>query len=84
MSDQWTAEAYPSVPPNEKFRHDLQRALEQTHRQQMAQRKLGTHGAAKHTLSPRRMLGVVALFLAAAIALRWLQGRAGRGKPVAA
>ena len=41
MSEQWTSGAYPAVPPDEKFRHDLQRALEQTHRQQMAQRKLG-------------------------------------------
>jgi hypothetical protein len=75
MSDQWAAEAYPAVPPNEKFRQDLQRALEQTHRQQMAQRKLGTHSSEKRALSHRRIFGILALLLAAAIALRWLQNR---------
>jgi hypothetical protein len=48
MSEEWVPNSVPSVPPDSKFREDLHRALEETHRQQMAQRKLGArpeHGA---------------------------------------
>ena len=41
MSEEWVSNSTPSVPPDDKFRQDLHRALEETHRQQMAQRKLG-------------------------------------------
>jgi hypothetical protein len=78
MNDQWTAEAYPAVPPNEKFRQDLQRALEQTHRQQMAQRKLHTRPQAKRT-SPALRLGIVLVLLLALLgAWQWLEGRRPR------
>jgi hypothetical protein len=75
MSEQWTVEAYPAVPPDEKFRQDLQRALEQTHRQQMAQRKLGTHGAEKPALSLGLIAGCLALILAVAVAVGLWQTR---------
>lgn len=72
VSKPWTPEAYPAVPPDAKFRQDLQRALEQTHRQQMAQRKLGTHSPAKPLLSPRRAAGIFFLLLALLLAARWI------------
>jgi len=72
MSKSWTPEAYPAVPPDAKFRQDLQRALEQTHRQQMAQRKLGTHATAKPLLSPRRVTGIFFLLLALLLVARWV------------
>ena len=75
MSDQWTAETYPPVPPDDKFRQDLQRALEQTHRQQMAQRKLGTQGSEKQALSMGLIAGFLALILAAAVAVGLWQTR---------
>ncbi len=75
MSDQFTAESYPAVPPDDKFRQDLQRALEQTHRQQMAQRKLGTQGGQKQALSMGMIAGFLALVLAAAVAVGLWQTR---------
>jgi len=41
MSEEWSSNSTPAVPPDNKFRQDLHRALEETHRQQMAKRKLG-------------------------------------------
>lgn len=73
MSEPWTPEMYPTVAPDAKFRQDLQRALEQTHRQQAAQRKLGTHGKGGALLSPRRLAGAVLLLLALLLLARWLQ-----------
>jgi hypothetical protein len=75
MSNQWTTEAYPAVPPNEKFRQDLQRALEQTHRQQMAQRKLHPPPARKRTPDLLRFTIVFALLLALLAAFMWRQDR---------
>lgn len=75
MSDQFTTESYPAVPPDDKFRQDLQRALEQTHRQQMAQRKLGTQGPQKQALSMGIVAGFLALILAAAVAVGLWQTR---------
>jgi len=74
-SKSWTPEAYPAVPPDAKFRQDLQRALEQTHRQQMAQRKLGTHAPARPLLSPRRVAGVFFLLLALLLLARWIRNQ---------
>lgn len=39
------ARAVPVAQPAARFRHDLHKALELTHRQQAARRKLGTHPA---------------------------------------
>ncbi|MFN8469394.1 MAG: hypothetical protein U0X20_27815 [Caldilineaceae bacterium] len=75
MSDQWTADTYPAVPPDDKFRQDLQRALEQTHRQQMAQRKLGTQGGEKQVLSAGIIAAFLALIVAAAVAVGLWQTR---------
>jgi hypothetical protein len=75
MSESWTPETYPAVPPDAKFRQDLQRALEQTHRQQAAQRKLRTRGSARQLILPRQIAGVLLLLLALLITVRWLQGR---------
>ena len=72
MSEPWTPEAYPAVPPDAKFRQDLQAALERTHRQQMAQRKLGTQGSARPLLSPRRAAGIFFLLLALLLLVRWV------------
>jgi hypothetical protein len=72
MSKPWTPDVYPSVPPDAKFRQDLQRALEQTHRQQAAQRKLGTQGAARPLLWPQRLFGAILLLLALLMFTRWL------------
>ncbi len=75
MIDQFTAQSYPAVPPDDKFRQDLQRALEQTHRQQMAQRKLGTQGGQKQARSLGLVAGFLALILAAAVAVGLWQTR---------
>jgi hypothetical protein len=77
MSDQWTKEVYPTVPPNDKFRQDLQRALEQTHRQQTAQRKLGTHPAPKQdqARTVQRMAGFLLLLVALLLILRRLRAK---------
>lgn len=75
MSELWTPDTYPAVSPDAKFRQDLQRALEQTHRQQTAQRKLGTQSAAKPLLWPQRIVGVMLLLLALAMVARWLLNR---------
>ena len=72
MSETWTPDTYPAVPPDAKFRQELQQALEQTHRQQAAQRKLGTHSGAKRLLSPRRVLVIFFLLLALLLVARWL------------
>lgn len=72
ISKPWTPSAYPAVPPDAKFRHDLQRALEQTHRQQMAQRKIGAYSPARPLLSPRRVAGFLLLLLALLLAARWV------------
>ena len=72
MSEPWTPEAYPAIPPDAKFRQDLQRALEQTHRQQMAQRKVGAYSPAKPLLSPRRIAGLLFLLLALLLVARWV------------
>jgi hypothetical protein len=78
MSDQWTKEIYPTVPPNDKFRQDLQRALEQTHRQQIAQRKLGTHPARRQdqARTVQRIAGILLLLFALLITFRRLRRRA--------
>jgi hypothetical protein len=77
MSDQWTKDVYPTIPPDEKFRQDLQRALEQTHRQQMAQRKLGTHPPPRQdrARTVQRAAGILLLLLALLIALRRLRAK---------
>ena len=72
MSKPWPPDAYPAVPPDAKFRHDLQRALEQTHRQQTAQRKVGAYSPAKPLLSPRRVAGIFFLLLALLLLARWV------------
>jgi hypothetical protein len=75
MSDQWTVDTYPAVPPNEKFRQDLQLALEQTHRQQAAQRKLGTHGRRKTSPQMRQVAAFAAVVIGILFVLRLLRAR---------
>jgi hypothetical protein len=84
MSEPWTPETYPAVAPDAKFRQDLQRALEQTHRQQSAQRKLGTHGRGGPLLSPRRLAGFALLLFALLLLARWLRGVGGESSDPAA
>jgi hypothetical protein len=75
VSDQWIVDTYPAVPPNEKFRQDLQRALEQTHRQQAAQRKLGTQGRRKTSPQVRQVAAFAAVVIAILFVLRLLRAR---------
>ncbi len=70
-AEQWTADALPPVAPNAKFRQDLQRALEQTHRQQMAQRKLGTQPPAAQPGLLRDSRLRLALLALLAVVLVW-------------
>ena len=42
MNEQWKLDDVPLVSPDDKFRQELHLALEQTYRQQMARRQLGT------------------------------------------
>ena len=75
MSTQWTPDVYPAVPPDAKFRQDLQKALEQTHRQQMAQRKLRAPGAERNGRLRRQAAGVALLLLALLLIARWWRSR---------
>jgi hypothetical protein len=70
MSELWTPEAYPAVPPDAKFRQDLQRALEQTHRQQAAQRKLRTRKESRFRIRMRWMISVIVCLVALAVIMR--------------
>ena len=70
MNEPWTPETYPAIPPDAKFRHDLQRALEQTHRQQIAQRKVGAYSPPRRRLSSRRVAGGLLLLLALLLVAR--------------
>jgi hypothetical protein len=60
------AQALPRVQPAAQFRQDLHRALERTHRQHLAQRKLGTRPV-EASSPPWAMLlviaGIIALLL---------------------
>jgi hypothetical protein len=60
----------PVVQPAPRFRQDLQRALEQTHRQQRAQRRLGTRPAPAQPPTSWGML--ISGALLALILLAWL------------
>ena len=71
MSESWTKDSYPAVPPDARFRQNLQAALEQTHRQQAAQRKLGTQRSARRLLSLRQAAGAALLLLAVLLVARW-------------
>ena len=74
MSEEWKFPAQPQVPPDAKFRQDLQRALEQTHRQQLVQRQLGTqpthHRAA---VKRQRWFGMLLLITALLVGLYLLR-----------
>ena len=71
MSESWATDSYPAVPPDARFRQNLQAALEQTHRQQAAQRKLGAHGPDRRLLSLQRVAGLALLALALLLVARW-------------
>lgn len=72
MSESWTPEIYPAVPPDAKFRQDLQRALEQTHRQQAAQRKLRTRQENSSRIRLRWIVSVILCLVALAVIMRRL------------
>ena len=71
MSESWATDTYPAVPPDARFRQNLQAALEQTHRQQAAQRKLGTQGPARKPVLIQRVAGLALLLLALLLVARW-------------
>lgn len=62
MSEEWMSPSTTQVAPDAKFRQDLQRALEQTHRQQLVQRQLGTRPA-RRDLTQRRELWLATFML---------------------
>ena len=62
MSEEWMSSSTIQVSPDAKFRQDLQRALEQTHRQQLVQRQLGTRPA-RRDLAQRRETWLAASLL---------------------
>ena len=70
MNEQWKVNDVPQVSPDDKFRQELHLALEQTYRQQMARRQLGT---APPPPPRRRWLAMIAgLMLAGALlGLAW-------------
>lgn len=63
MSEQWMTNSAPTVPPDTKFRQDLHRALEETHRQQLAQRKVGARADHKRDLTDGRARWLVVIVL---------------------
>ena len=67
MSEQWGQESAPQTPPSAKFRADLHRALEESHRQQVARRKVGAQPRGKPDATLRR-LGWLVLLLALVLA----------------
>ncbi|MBW7883933.1 MAG: hypothetical protein H3C34_15090 [Caldilineaceae bacterium] len=79
MEEQWKGETVPQVSPDEKFRQDLHRALEQTHRQQMAQRRITGQPKRARRLTKRRLTLVVALILLVSfMGWLWLSYRRNR------
>ncbi len=73
MSEQWTPGAFPTAPLDAKFRQDLQRALEQTHRQQAARRKLGARSKPKAAAPLRQGLRLAVIVLALLLLIRLLR-----------
>lgn len=59
------AQAVPLVQPTPHFRHQLHKALEQTHRQQAAQRILGTRPSATSKSTPWPLFVLLVLTAAA-------------------
>lgn len=70
------AHTMPLVQPTAQFRHDLHKALEQTHRQHAAQRVLGTRRSAPGGTSPWGMLVLLVMVIITALgALTYWQKR---------
>lgn len=78
MSEQWKIEDVPQVTPDDKFRQELHMALEQTYRQQMARRQLGTAPTPPPT---RPWLAMIAglMIIGASLGLAWRLRRWLRG-----
>jgi hypothetical protein len=78
MSEKWGQETAPQVPPDAKFRADLHRALEESHRQQVARRRVGAHRSGDPDDAVRRLASfalVLLLVAAAAYIFRYLNRR---------
>lgn len=70
------AHTMPLVQPTAQFRHDLHKALEQTHRQHAAQRVLGTRRSAPGDTSPWGMIVVLVMVVVTLLgALTYWQNR---------
>lgn len=78
------AVAFPNVQPTPRFRSDLQRALQMAHRQQNAQRVLGTRPAPVHSETHDRSgavtwsLALAAVGLLLGLGVAWWWGRRRR------
>lgn len=81
MSETWGHETAPQVPPDAKFRADLHRALEESHRQQVARRKVGAHRSGGPDDAARRMAGIGLLLLFWLAVVAFVCGRQGRRPP---
>lgn len=74
MQEHWSPDEFPQVTPDAKFRQDLHRALAQTHRQHMVQRRLGTRTAATTPPVQRaQWLLIVGLLMLVAVVVYWWQ-----------
>jgi hypothetical protein len=65
----------PQVHPGAQFRQDLHRALELTHRQHSAQRKLGTHPTAPAFFVWHRLIAATIVGLALATFILYLRSK---------
>lgn len=73
------ADVLPAVHPTPQFRRDLYEALERTHRQQSAQRALGTRLGHESSRRPRRLWWTLAvLALGALVWMGWRMARNSR------
>lgn len=77
--EQWNGGDTPQVAPDARFREDLYRALQETHRQQRVQRQLYGNAAAGNAATPfgRRVLafGAALALLLAIFSVGYYLGR---------
>jgi hypothetical protein len=76
MSEEWVPDAAPPVPPDSKFREELHRALEETHRRQIVERRTSARGARLRVANLRWWwLALVVTVAAVAGLVLWMRRR---------